>query len=364
MSKAFTKEPEGDDEPERPDEASMPGGFMNYITPAGHKRLNDELARLWQVDRPKLVETIAWAASNGDRSENGDYIYGKRKLREIDRRIRFLSKHLDSAVVVDNAGKTHDRVYFGATVTVAGESGSERTVSIVGVDELDPGRGRVSWISPIATALLKASRSATANCPEAHSMRCPSCHHDNRSDRRFCTECGTRLPVACPSCGAPAEAGEKFCGACGAEIVSGKQMAVGGSHSDSAPDSRLPTTDPRSYTPKHRAEGEVESRQSKVESPCSYTPRHLAEKIPNNRSALEGERKQVTVLFADVKGSMALAEQLDPEQWHSILDRFFQILGDDVARAQLLQQAQHGYDEIGAPGHAERVARLLAESPR
>ena len=158
MSKAFTKESDGDDdEHDLADEAAMPGGFTNYITPAGHRRLNDELARLWKVDRPKLVDTIAWAASNGDRSENGDYIYGKRKLREIDRRIRFLSKHLDSAVVVDNAGKAHDRIYFGATVTVADASGSERTVSIVGVDELDPGAGRVSWISPIATALLKAS---------------------------------------------------------------------------------------------------------------------------------------------------------------------------------------------------------------
>jgi transcription elongation factor GreB len=158
MSKAFTKEPDGDDDDrDLPDEAAMPDSFTNYITPGGHKRLNDELARLWHVDRPKLVETIAWAASNGDRSENGDYIYGKRKLREIDRRIRFLSKRLDSAVVVDNAGKAHERVYFGATVTVADGSGGERTVSIVGVDELDPGRGRVSWISPIATALLKAS---------------------------------------------------------------------------------------------------------------------------------------------------------------------------------------------------------------
>jgi transcription elongation factor GreB len=158
VSKAFTKEPEGDDdEPELADDVGAPAGFTNYITPGGFKRLNDELARLWHDDRPKLVDTIAWAASNGDRSENGDYIYGKKKLREIDRRIRFLSKRLDSAVLVDNAGKTHDKVYFGATVTVVDESGAERTVSIVGVDELDPARGRVSWISPIATALLKAS---------------------------------------------------------------------------------------------------------------------------------------------------------------------------------------------------------------
>ncbi len=156
MSKAFTKESDGDDEPDLDVEAAVPEGFKNYVTPAGFKRLNDELGRLWKEDRPKLVDTIAWAASNGDRSENGDYIYGKRKLREIDRRIRFLSKRLDSAVVVDNAGKPHERVYFGATVTVAdNESGAEQTVTIVGVDESDPSRGRVSWVSPIATALLK-----------------------------------------------------------------------------------------------------------------------------------------------------------------------------------------------------------------
>ncbi len=157
MSKAFTKESDADDAPERDDDDGLPGGFTNYITPAGHKRLNEELSRLWKVDRPKLVDTIAWAAGNGDRSENGDYIYGKRKLREIDRRIRFLSKRLDAAVVVDNAGKDHERVYFGATVTFSDGAGEERTVSIVGVDEIDPARGRVSWISPIATALLKAS---------------------------------------------------------------------------------------------------------------------------------------------------------------------------------------------------------------
>lgn len=158
MSKAFTRETDRDDDERDESEVDgLPGGFVNYVTPAGHKRLNDELSHLWKVERPKLVETIAWAASNGDRSENGDYIYGKRKLREIDRRLRFLSKRLDSAVIVDNAGKDHECVYFGATVTVADEAGNERTVSIVGVDESDPGRGRVSWISPIATALLKAT---------------------------------------------------------------------------------------------------------------------------------------------------------------------------------------------------------------
>jgi transcription elongation factor GreB len=158
MSKAFTKESDGDDDDrDVADDPAVPGGLPNYITPAGHKRLNDELARLWKDERPKLVDTIAWAASNGDRSENGDYIYGKRRLREIDRRIRFLSKRLDKAVVVDNAGKDHDRVYFGATVTYADEAAAERAVTIVGIDELDPARGRVSWVSPIATALLKAS---------------------------------------------------------------------------------------------------------------------------------------------------------------------------------------------------------------
>ena len=157
MSKAFTKESDGDDDgPELPDDAGIPGGFTNYITPAGQKRLNEELSRLWKVDRPKLVETIAWAASNGDRSENGDYIYGKRRLREIDRRIRYLSKCLDKAVVVDNSGKTHQRVHFGATVTILYETGAEREVTIVGVDELDSGDARVSWRSPLARALLTA----------------------------------------------------------------------------------------------------------------------------------------------------------------------------------------------------------------
>ena len=129
----------------------------NYITPGGYRRLQDELAHLWKVERPALVATVAWAAGNGDRSENGDYIYGKRKLREIDRRIRYLSKSLDSAVLVDNSGKTHERVRFGATVTILHESGGEREVTIVGVDELDAGDVRVSWRSPLARALLTAS---------------------------------------------------------------------------------------------------------------------------------------------------------------------------------------------------------------
>jgi transcription elongation factor GreB len=157
MSKAFTKETDVDDEVDEAGPRAVPADFKNYITPAGLRRLTDEVTRLWKVERPKLVETIAWAASNGDRSENGDYIYGKRRLREIDRRIRFLNQRIDSAVVVDNAGKDHEKVYFGATVTVTDESGAKRTVSIVGVDESDASRGRVSWVSPIATALLKGA---------------------------------------------------------------------------------------------------------------------------------------------------------------------------------------------------------------
>jgi transcription elongation factor GreB len=128
----------------------------NYITPGGYRRLRDELAHLWKVERPAMVATVAWAAGNGDRSENGDYIYGKRRLREIDRRIRYLSKGLDAAVVVDNGGKTHPQVRFGATVTILYETGDEREVTIVGVDELDSGDARVSWRSPLARALLTA----------------------------------------------------------------------------------------------------------------------------------------------------------------------------------------------------------------
>jgi transcription elongation factor GreB len=134
----------------------MPEEVKNYITPGGYRRLQDELARLWKVERPPVVATVAWAAGNGDRSENGDYIYGKRRLREIDRRIRYLSKTLDQVVVVDNAGRTHQQVHFGATVTIRYATGNEREVTIVGVDELDSGDERVSWRSPLARALLTA----------------------------------------------------------------------------------------------------------------------------------------------------------------------------------------------------------------
>ena len=136
---------------------ALKDGFKNYMTPGGYRRLHEELARLWKVERPALVTTVAWAASNGDRSENGDYIYGKRKLREIDRRIRYLTKRLEAAEVVDPATREEtDQVFFGATVTYANSKGGELTVRIVGIDETDPSRHYVSWISPVARALIKA----------------------------------------------------------------------------------------------------------------------------------------------------------------------------------------------------------------
>lgn len=135
---------------------AMMADAKNYLTPTGYRRLQDELAHLWKVERPAVVATVAWAAANGDRSENGDYLYGKKRLREIDRRIRYIRKSLDRAVVVDNSNKRHERVYFGATVTIRHESGLEREVTIVGVDELDAGDARVSWRSPLARALLTA----------------------------------------------------------------------------------------------------------------------------------------------------------------------------------------------------------------
>lgn len=159
MSKAFTKESEDSDEDELEPSLKLPPGTKNYITPAGYQRLRDELEHLWKVERPALVQTVAWAASNGDRSENGDYIYGKKRLREIDRRIRFLSKRMDHAEVVDPALRGDcDQVFFSATVTVSGRDGSEKTFSIVGVDEANPARGLISWVSPLARALLKARR--------------------------------------------------------------------------------------------------------------------------------------------------------------------------------------------------------------
>jgi transcription elongation factor GreB len=160
MSKAFTKEPDGDVEDDDDLPANLerlPKGAKNYITPAGHARLQDELRQLRNVERPKVVEVVSWAAGNGDRSENGDYIYGKKRLREIDRRIRFLLKRLEIAEVVDQSRqKKRDQVFFGATVTYADSSDVERTVRIVGVDEARHEEGEVSWIAPVARALHKA----------------------------------------------------------------------------------------------------------------------------------------------------------------------------------------------------------------
>jgi len=162
MSKAFVNEnaaeaDEADEAEPADDMPAIPAGVKNYMTPRGHRQLQDELRLLLREERPKVVETVAWAAGNGDRSENGDYIYGKRRLREIDRRIRFLTKRLESAEVVDPRRQTRrDQVFFGATVTYAGGRGGATSVTIVGVDEADLARGEVSWLSPIARALLKA----------------------------------------------------------------------------------------------------------------------------------------------------------------------------------------------------------------
>ena len=159
MNKAFTREASGDED-EDGDELAVPpipAGTRNYLTPAGYKRLREELMDLLDSERPKIVEIVSWAAKNGDRSENGDYLYGKKRLREIDRRIRFLTKRLDIAEVADpSAHHGKDQVFFGATVTYENQRGEQRTVTIKGIDEADNLHGEVSWISPIARALLKA----------------------------------------------------------------------------------------------------------------------------------------------------------------------------------------------------------------
>lgn len=147
----------GSTRPDAEPAAELPAGGKNYITPEGLAALQDELRQLSRVERPKVVEVVSWAAGNGDRSENGDYLYGKKRLREIDRRIRFLVKRMEIAEVVDpRRQKNRDRVFFGATVTYADSAGAERTIRIVGVDEASLERGEVSWISPVARALMKA----------------------------------------------------------------------------------------------------------------------------------------------------------------------------------------------------------------
>lgn len=156
MSKAFVKDDAAEpDDPQTPDAPAVPPGGKNYITPAGFERLQAEKKQLLEVERPEVVKTVAWAASLGDRSENADYIYGKRRLREIDRRVRFLIKRLEAAQIVDSSGRDTEQIFFGARVKVKGAAG-ERTIRIVGIDEVDPAHGCVSWISPIARALIKA----------------------------------------------------------------------------------------------------------------------------------------------------------------------------------------------------------------
>ena len=159
MSKAFTRETDTDADDDDGDGTApaLPSGSKNYMTPAGYARLRDELLQLMDEERPKVVEAVHWAAKNGDRSENGDYLYGKKRLREIDRRIRFLTKRLEIAEVTDPAvHHGSDQVFFGATVRYVDETGDERSVTILGIDEADSTKSQVSWISPIARALLKS----------------------------------------------------------------------------------------------------------------------------------------------------------------------------------------------------------------
>jgi transcription elongation factor GreB len=157
MSKAFTKESDDADDDELAPVAALPSG-KNYMTSSGYQAMRAELMALMDVERPKVVDIVHWAASNGDRSENGDYLYGKKRLREIDRRIRFLTQRLEIAQVVDaSVHQGKEQVFFGATVTYEEASGDQRTVTILGVDEAQSQLGQVSWVSPIARALIKAS---------------------------------------------------------------------------------------------------------------------------------------------------------------------------------------------------------------
>ncbi len=166
MSKAFTRENDDADDEDSVSLPALPSGTKNYMTPSGYRRLKDEYMHLLDVERPALVQTVSWAAGNGDRSENGDYIYGKKRLREIDRRLRFLAKRLEGSEVIDPAQREGcEQVFFGATVTVCHEDGVERTYSIVGIDEADAGKGHISWVSPLARVLLKARADDTVMLP-------------------------------------------------------------------------------------------------------------------------------------------------------------------------------------------------------
>lgn len=162
MSKAFTKETDNEDDLEEPD--PLPVGTKNYMTPAGHDALQKELRWLLRDERPRIVEIVSWAAGNGDRSENGDYLYNKKRLREIDRRIRYLTKRLDQPEVVDPRRQQGlEQVFFGATVTYAHEDGTELTVTLVGVDEADLDQKKINWQSPVARALMKAREGDTVD---------------------------------------------------------------------------------------------------------------------------------------------------------------------------------------------------------
>ncbi len=173
MNKAFVKESDHDDDDDLPDAAPLPAGTRNYITPIGYAALRAELATLMLEERPAMVKIVSWAASNGDRSENGDYLYGKKRLREIDRRMRFLTKRLEIAEVVDPSTQPNqDQIFFGATVIYADPEGAEHTVTIVGVDEAEPLNGKISWISPVARALIKFREGDTVT------LRTPSGVHD------------------------------------------------------------------------------------------------------------------------------------------------------------------------------------------
>ncbi len=188
MNKAFVKESDNDEDEDALALAqAIPAGAKNYITPAGYQRIKDELLQLIDVERPEVVKVVHWAASNGDRSENGDYIYGKRRLRQIDGRIRFLTKRMDSAAVVDpTVHHGNDQVFFGATVRYVNGAGEEHTVTIVGIDELDPLKGKISWVSPVARALTKAREGdlVTLQTPLGHeelevlSVEYPAPHPD------------------------------------------------------------------------------------------------------------------------------------------------------------------------------------------
>lgn len=161
-----------DDDDEDVHLPKLPPNTKNYMTPACYQRLLAEREQLVNVERPKMVDVVSWAASNGDRSENGDYLYGKKRLREIDRRIRFLNKRIENSAVVDPATRPPtDQIFFGATVTYENAEGEEHTIRIVGIDEADASKGDVSWVSPIARVFLKAHEGDTVKLPTPNGVQ-------------------------------------------------------------------------------------------------------------------------------------------------------------------------------------------------